>query len=186
MAKGKLETLARKRAAARKAKKAEADAAAVADAAAAAAAAIPASDTAVVPTATSAPGISTRRSTYAAVVAGGTSVTVVAASVNAAAVASPSSPAARSFKKHKSSVAAVAPAGIAALAGDASPSAVTTSLKNPEPPTTPVVIRTSRYPSRGIAGRKEVEMADVGNVVATNTTLSGKQKDAIEDNSNEA
>ncbi len=181
---GKLDKLARKRAAARKAKKAEADAAAVADAAAAAAAAIAASDTAVVPAATSAPGIATRRSTYAAVVAGGTAVTVVATSVNAAAVASTSSPVTRLSKKQKFSAPAVAPAGIAALAGDASPSAVTTSLKNPEPPPTPVVIRTSRYPSRGIAGRKEVEMADVGNVVATNTTLSGKRKDAIEDNSN--
>ena len=62
---------------------------------------------------------------------------------------------------------------------------MTTSLKNHGPTTTPVVIRNSRYPSCGIAARKEVEMADVGNVVATNTTLSGKRKDAIDDNSNE-
>ena len=67
---GKLDKLARKRAAARKAKKAEADAAAAADATAAAAAVIAAADTAVVPAAPSGYGIGTCRS-YAATVADG-------------------------------------------------------------------------------------------------------------------
>ncbi len=36
-----------------------------------------------------------------------------------------------------------------------------------------------------IRSEEEVEMADVGNVVDTNTTLLGKQRDAIADNSDE-
>ncbi len=183
---GKLDKLARKRATARKAKKAEADAAAVS--AAAAAAVIAASDTAAVPAATSGPGIATCR-TYAAIVAGGTAVSVLSTSVNAAVVASTSSPVIRSSKKHKSSAAAVAPADISARAGDAFPSAVTMYLKIPKPSATPVVVRTSRYPSRGIAGRKSsIAVGASTNSVPkkdTNTKLSAKQKDAIADKHDE-
>ncbi len=73
---GKLDKVASKRAAARKAKKAEVDAATAADATAAAATAIAATYTAVAPAAPSGYGIGTRRS-YAAAVADGTAVAVV-------------------------------------------------------------------------------------------------------------
>ena len=96
---GKLDKLAKKRAAKRRKSKADADATPAADVVAAAAAAIAAADTAVVPAVPSGSGIATRRS-YAAAVTDGTAVAVVTTSVNTAAVASPSLAVTRSWTKH--------------------------------------------------------------------------------------